>query len=84
MKHYLTNVDASEIDKERVQKASIASGQDVRYEKGPMPPDAGNDWYCREYDKPNHGSLGELDCIVGYNAENGDYSKFWEEYQKLK
>lgn len=82
MPHYLTNVDKNENKQHNVELAAKLSGQDVRYQEGPMPPkeyEIGT-YYARNYRANN---FNHLDCIVGY--EDGfDYSKFWAELRKLE
>lgn len=86
---YLTNIKKADGLAERVAKASELSGQDVRYQSGPMPLDPSSSYdYWIYSDLLKSGALDDLDCIVGYSYGDHDgaevgFGPFWREYEKL-
>lgn len=63
-----------------VYVAAIRSGQNVKYLNCPMPYTDGDIYYHRAVCL---GAFNHFGCIVGIDDE-GDYSRFWREYEKLE
>lgn len=89
MVQYLTNIDPTdhfqkrynnhEIEAFKVRAASIRSGQNVKYLTCPMPGIDGDYDYRRTV---LSGRFNHFGCIVGFDR-TPDYTKFWEEYDKI-
>lgn len=66
----------------KVYVAALRSGQNVKYLTCPMPAKHNYDDWGYYTNSVSSGRFNHFGCIVGIDNE-GDYSKFWREMDKL-